>query len=187
VATGFESGRCTGADVGKDGLPEIVTANVRAGSVSFVTNTTWSAPASARVLRGVLVSGGVLQARVSDDSHMTVRNGEAATTAHVMVEFAAQAPLFIPASITFTLEAKATTTGLVQRIDLFDWVAGSWVEVDARPAPLVDQVVEVPVIEPARFVNAGSRSMKARVRLKAEMPGVPSWALQVDRVAWTVR
>jgi hypothetical protein len=40
VPVGYEAFRCTGADFGHDGLPEIVTANVRAGSISFVTNAT---------------------------------------------------------------------------------------------------------------------------------------------------
>ena len=35
VPTGYQTGRCTGADFGKDALPEIVTANARAGSISF--------------------------------------------------------------------------------------------------------------------------------------------------------
>lgn len=40
VPVGYEAFRCTGADFDGDGWPEIVTANVRAGSISFVTNTT---------------------------------------------------------------------------------------------------------------------------------------------------
>jgi hypothetical protein len=40
VPVGYEPHRCTGADFGKDALPEMVTANLRAGSISFVANTT---------------------------------------------------------------------------------------------------------------------------------------------------
>jgi len=190
MAAGYQTGRCTGADFGKDALPEIVTANLRAGSISFVTNTTWTAPVSASVFRGILIAGGVDQAKVSDDSYMVVRNLLVfdPQESPVMVRFAAQAPTFTPASITFTLEAKATTAGLVQRIDVFDWVAGSWVEVDARPATLVDQVVNVPLTDPARFVKPGARTMTAQVRLKASGPvATLRWAGQIDRVAWTVR
>ena len=75
----------------------------------------------------------------------------------------------------------------MQGIDLFDWVAGSWIEVDARPATLVDQIVNVPVSEPARFINDESGNMRARGRLKAETPVAQRWAVQIDRVAWTVR
>lgn len=185
VPTGYQTGRCMGADFGKDALPEIVTANVRAGSISFVTNTTWTAPALVGVLRGLAVSGGVTQAKVSDDSYMSVRNVSAAAPI-VAVRFVAPAPTFTPASITFTLEAKVTTTGVTQYIDLFDWVAGSWVQVDARPATMTDQVVEVAATDPARFVAQGSRTMTARARLKANgSAGV--WTGMVDRVAWTVR
>ncbi len=40
VPVGYQAGRCTGADINHDALPEIVTANLRAGTMSFVTNTT---------------------------------------------------------------------------------------------------------------------------------------------------
>jgi hypothetical protein len=186
VPTGYETGRCTGADFGQDALPEIVTANVRAGSISFVTNTTWTAPLIAGVLRGVLASGGVVQARVSDDAYMKVGNGSASNP-NVGVRFGAPAPTFTPASITVTVEAGVTTTGVFQWIDVFDWAARVWITVDARPATLADQVVSVPLTDPARFVDPGSRTMMARVRLKANGAGAPVWFGLVDRVAWTVR
>ena len=40
VPVGYQSGRCSGADLTRDGSPEIVTANARAGSISVVTNLT---------------------------------------------------------------------------------------------------------------------------------------------------
>jgi hypothetical protein len=40
VPVGFQSGRCSGADFTHDAAPEVVTANVRAGSISFVRNLT---------------------------------------------------------------------------------------------------------------------------------------------------
>lgn len=190
VPTGYESGRCTGADFGKDALPEIVTANLRAGSISFVTNVTWTAPVSASVISGVLVAGGVVQAKVSDDRYMVVRNSTLVSPqkSPVTVRFAAQAPTFTPVSIAFTLEAKVTAPGLLQRIDLFDWVAGAWIEVDARPATLVDQVVDLPLTEPARFVKPGARDVMAQVRVSAEgHVRTRGWSAMIDRLAWTVR
>jgi hypothetical protein len=187
---GYQTGRCAGADFGKDALPEVVTANLRAGSITFVTNVTWTAPASASVLRGILVSGGVDQAKVSDDAYMAVRNGPVTSSreAPVSVRFTAGAPTFTPVSISFTLEARVTAPDLVQQIVLFDWAAGSWVEVDARPATLVDQVVDVPLTDPARFVDPATRTMAAQVRFKANAPSMLGmWVAHIDRVAWTVR
>jgi hypothetical protein len=40
VPVGYQSGRCSGADLTRDSSPEIVTANARAGSVSVVENLT---------------------------------------------------------------------------------------------------------------------------------------------------
>jgi hypothetical protein len=190
VPTGYQTGRCTGADFGHDALPEIVTANSRAGSISFVTNTTWTAPVSASILQGTLIAGGVDETKVSDDGYLAVRNDPIVTTrkSPVTVSFAADAPLFTPASIVFTLEAKATEAGLVQQIDLFDWVGDSWVEVDARPTTQEDQVVNVVLTDPVRFVQPGTRTMAARARFDPSGPfGSKSWASLIDRVAWTVR
>jgi hypothetical protein len=138
----------------------------------------------------MLLAGGVNETKVSDDSYLAVRSGPIVDPSQspVIVRFAADAPTFTPTSIMFTLEAKATQAGLVQRIDLFDWIAGSWVQVDARPATLVDQVVNVLLTDPARFVQPGARAMAAQVRLHASGPfGTRSWVSRIDRVAWTVR
>jgi hypothetical protein len=132
------------------------------------------------------MSGGVVQAKVSDDAYMTVRN-DPGTIGQVAVQFTAKAPTFAPASVTFTLEANATASGLIQVIQLFDWVAGAWVQVDARPATPTDQVVNVPLTDAARFVDARSRNMTALVRFNASGPDAGMWAGRIDRVAWTVR
>jgi hypothetical protein len=190
MSTGYQTGRCTGADFGKDALPEIVTANSRAGTISFVTNTTWTAPASARLVRGIPLAGGLDETKVSDDAYMVVRNPNPLFTAPqavlAIVRFAAPAPTYTPASIAFTLEAHATTPDLVQRILLYDWAAGSWVEVDARPTTVADQVVEVPLTDPGRFLQPGTRTMTAEVRFGPN-PAIGTWSAHIDRVAWTVR
>jgi hypothetical protein len=190
VPVGYNPGRCTGADFGKDALPEIVTANGRAGSISFVTNTTWTAPVTAKLIRGVPVSGGVVEARVSDDALMVARAGPAEALAAwpVVVVFSAPAPTFVPASMTFSLEARASLGGIVQGIDLYDWVAGSWVTVDLRPAAPLDQVVSIPLANPGRFVERRTRAMNAQVRFRALGPRpAGGWDASIDAVAWTVR
>jgi hypothetical protein len=58
--------------------------------------------------------------------------------------------------------------------------------VDTRPATLVDQVVNVTLVDPVRFVAADSRTMTARVRLTSD-GSAALWFGLVDRVAWTVR
>jgi large repetitive protein len=192
MATGYQTGRCAGADFGKDALPEIVTANARAGSVSFLTNITWTAPASANILRGILLGGGVDQAKVSDDAYMTVGNphpglsSPRSADSRVAVRFAASSPTFNPVSIAFTLEASTTAPDMVQRILLFDWKAAAWVEVDVRPSTVADQLVTIPLTAPDRFVNPATRTLTAEVRFNPAIP-MATWSARIDRVAWTVR
>jgi len=189
VPAGYQTGRCTGADFGKDALPEIVTANSRAGTISFVTNTTWTAPAAASILRGVRLSGGVDETKVSDDAYLAVRNPNPGFSAPqeslVVTRFTAASPTFLPASIDFMLEAGVTVPDVIQRIALFDWVAGAWVEVDARPATMADQVVKLSLTAPARFVDPATRTMAAQVRHGAS--ATATWSARIDQVAWTVR
>ena len=190
IPTGYQTGRCAGVDFNKDALPEIVTANARAGSISFVANITWTAPSSAGVVRGIVLGGGVDQAKVSDDAYFAVGNPHpafgTAKDAPVTVRLAAASPSFAPTSITFTLESGASTPDLVQRIVLYDWVAKVWVEVDARPASLLDNVVDVVVTDPGRFVDRATRTLSAQVLYRPNTP-MPSWSVRIDRVAWTVR
>jgi hypothetical protein len=104
----------------------------------------------------------------------------------VAVKLSAPAPTFAPVSISFTLEASATTPDLIQRILLYDWAAASWVQVDIRPATVADQVVDVPLTNPARFVDPATRTMSAQVRFTPAVP-LGTYAGRVDRAAWTVR
>jgi hypothetical protein len=106
----------------------------------------------------------------------------------VVLVFSAPAPTFVPASMTFSLEARASLGGIVQGIDLYDWVAGSWVTVDLRPAAPLDQVVSIPLANPGRFVERRTRAMNAQVRFRALGPRpAGGWDASIDAVAWTVR
>jgi hypothetical protein len=51
----------------------------------------------------------------------------------------------------------------------------------------VDQVVTLTLADPARFVEPGTRRMRAEARYRADQPTLASrWSASVDRVSWTV-
>ncbi|HET8646455.1 MAG TPA: hypothetical protein VFO85_13255, partial [Vicinamibacteria bacterium] len=76
---------------------------------------------------------------------------------------------------------------VVQETALFYWAAGGWVTVDQRPATQVDQTVTLTLANPGRFVEPGTRRLRAEVRYRTDQPTQASrWSASVDRVAWTV-
>ncbi|MBV6457667.1 MAG: hypothetical protein HONBIEJF_00784 [Fimbriimonadaceae bacterium] len=190
IPTGFETGRTGGADLDADKLPELLTTNGRAGSVSVVRNTTWTAASSVSLIRGHLVAGGLAETRVSDNLHMVARNQIVVNQNQrpLVFRFEAMAPMFWLNSITVLLEAKASTVGLTQYIDLFDWSANTWVQVDARSATTVDQKLAVGVTDPARFMHPTTRQVLSQVSYKVTGPvQSQSWTAAIDFVSWKFR
>ena len=59
--------------------------------------------------------------------------------------------------------ARSSVTNLTQTIELFDFAAGVYVAIDTRTATTTDSVVEVMGSNPSRFVQTGTRAIRAKV------------------------
>ncbi len=146
-------------------------------------------PTSFSVFRGVLESGGLSDLLVSDDSYLVVRNG--ATTlmseSPITVTFDTTSPNAIPASLDFMVENHVSITGLTQRIDMFDFTAGSYEQEDQRSATTTDSTVTAIGSNPGRFVESGTHTLRSRLRVRADGPVfVNTWRSFTDKVAWDV-
>jgi hypothetical protein len=88
-------------------------------------------------------------------------------------------------SITVGVESNNTLTNgnPTQKIELWDWVASAWVQLDSRPTTVADSTVIVPVTSNvARFVN-GSREVQVRVIHNTNLGLVGNrWKLALDQV-----
>lgn len=142
------------------------------------------------VLRGAYLGGVTRDLECSDDVDLTVGRGITFGTldAPIQVELLGQAPGESPAELRFKLEAAANSSGLTQEILLWDYPGGTWVLVDQRAATVTDSVTDVVLSSNiARFIQAGTRQMKALVRFRPTGPlTIANFSVGLDRAVWTV-
>ena len=149
-----------------------------------------SLPVTLEVPRGNVLSGGLPALQDSDNQRLSVAAGVTLTTAEspVQVVVTSTAPTATLQDLRFRLEAKATSGSIRQSIELWDFVAGQYVSVDVRPSTLVYSTVEVTAANPSRFVQPGTRQIKAKLLWKATAPVLAyPWRVEIDRVMWTTR
>ena len=136
------------------------------------------------------MGGGLAQVLSSDDAYFTVQNAYnvSRTNAPIQVIAEAASPVASPTSLSFTLEAAASVTGLAQRIELFNFATGAYEVMDARNATVQDSTVVV-TAEGAlgRFIEPGTRKMRARLTWRASESSLSlSWNARLDFVVWSV-
>ncbi len=93
--------------------------------------------------RGTQVSGTIADLVESDNSDLAMQRNMADIQSSVVIEFMGDSPTDAPPSLSIQIEASVFVRSQInQSIDLYDFISGSWVEVDSRPAnPNTDVVV----------------------------------------------
>lgn len=149
------------------------------------------APTTVNLLAGSISGGGVSQLLLSDDQRLDWQNANWTNggrfTPVLHAEFETTSSLAVPNSMTFEMESRATGT-FNQDIELFDFVAGQFVLADSRPSTGTDSTVVLNLATPARFVQAGTLKLRARVTLTPSswsMPRILSGG--IDRLVWKPR
>ena len=145
---------------------------------------------SFKIIRGLHVGGELSDVNFSDDSYLQFRPGLTVNASEppVWLEFTGTLPSDNPASLSFALEAKGNTVGLLQTIEMYDFDTGDFEEIDSRAATTSDTVVQI--LAPGdqqRFVESGSGIVKTRLAWRAQGPVVLyPWTVSLDQVIWTV-
>ena len=148
-------------------------------------------PESFWLRRGRLLSGGLPDLFDSDDNSMLVRPWITLTRAEAPVQIILDgtATTDTPAELGFLLESRVSISNLTQKIELFNYVAGAWEEVDFRAATTDDSIVHVLISDnPGRFITPNALQMMAKVSFKAAGPTVSyPWTVSIDRANWTIQ
>lgn len=146
-------------------------------------------PNSLSILTGNVMSGGLPELLESDDLRLQIGGDftldRATPPVSVVVEGVSPGPNVV--ELSFKLEASATQSGIPQNIELYDFVAGQYVLVDARTATTTDSTVEISASDPSRFVQAGTGVMRAKVSYKSSGAASGRWRIRIDQVQWKVR
>lgn len=166
------------------GMATSVDRQISFGSLTSVP------PSSYQLFRGTLVSGGLSELLNSDDQRLVAKQGLVLTKTEPPVQLivTGTSPTSNPTTFKVRVEAQASVSGLVQTIELWDYVAGAYVQVDSRSQPKTDTVVEVSPTNPARFIKASNKEVKAKFTYKASGPVSEfPWKVSFDQTTWLVQ
>ncbi|MCW5937180.1 MAG: hypothetical protein KIT11_07735 [Fimbriimonadaceae bacterium] len=145
-------------------------------------------PQMLNVHRGRIVSGGLFSLFESDNDRLVVENGIKTSPYDnpVDVEGEVVCGSSNPAAMSLVIESAATTLGLVEYVEMWDWSLNRYVEVYRGPITLSDTVRQVQINQCQRFTAAGGQ-MKVRYWVDNRGPVVAGkWRVGLDQLNWDV-
>jgi hypothetical protein len=146
-------------------------------------------PTTYQIITGFLGSGSNDHILDSDDAKLVVNAAAPISplAPSAVVEFKTTSSLQTPGSIKFGFESSTSAIpagSVVMKTLLWNYTTGQWVEVDSRAATAGDTAVVINVANPAAYVQAGTREMKARVQFFEPLDLIsPVWNVSFDK-AW---
>ncbi len=148
------------------------------------------APTTFQLSPGTVLSGGLSQLATSDDGYLVGQVETAAEYAGfpVALTVSSISPDVNPSAMQFVVESRASDAGFGQSVEMFDWVAGSFVPVDYRILAASDSSASLAIPGPlARFVKQGTREVKARLGWEPVFADVWIWSVFIDEATWRIR
>jgi subtilisin family serine protease len=145
---------------------------------------------SMNVTRGTLQSGTVGNLFDTDDVrvNMGAKAPAAIATASAQLQAEGAAPNMTFNRLQLLVEGSASASGVMQKVEAFDFVANAWVQLDLRDATTADSFAVVNVTSnPSRFLQSGTRILRARVSYLDAGTGVASWTAKVDQFRGALR
>ncbi len=162
-------------------------ANVYVHSV-YNTPTSFG-PSNFNIIRGLLQSGGLLEVTDSDDQRMFVNPGLVLNSfkAPIRIEFAGTAFSGSSNQFVFRMESMASTPGLQQRIELFNYNSGIFELFDTRDSTTNDTIAEVVIaVNPEHYVDQENLEVKAQVSWMVTGPILQyPWTIGIDQIVWS--
>jgi hypothetical protein len=103
------------------------------------------------------------------------------------VEYTTTAPVMTVNRVSFILEHQSIEPGRQRVIEMWNYTTAAWEVVSTTAGTTVDSTIKVDVTtNPGRFINAGNREMKARIRLFSSPPQRKYRSIvdRLDRTVW---
>lgn len=159
-------------------------------ATSFVARPYYAdQPTSYTLFRGVGISGGLQSLAFIDGDYLVARNGFTLSPSEAPLQVIVNGTSSVanPSNLELTVTAHASTPGLTQSVDLWDYQASAWVSASSQAATTLDSTVVSVPSNASRFVQAGTLAMKARVSWKQTgFTLSSSWRAAVDQIGWNV-
>jgi len=129
------------------------------------------------------VWGGLFELGLSDSAWADVVSLPSGSNSVVQLVVDGESPVSTASDLRFDLVGLTSVGGVSQTIELFDWSASAYVMVDSRQAAQADTTVEVTAPKPNRFIQPGTRALRARISYVAQ---AGSFHAYTDATVWRV-
>lgn len=146
------------------------------------------APQTMTVVRGKVVSGNMGSLFNSDNDRLVVRNSVRVSAYDNPVDILAQVVCGQPnpLSMKLRLESSASTLGLVEYVEMFNWSLNRYEEVYRGNISQTEAGRIVTIPNGGRFTGSGGQ-MQVRYWVDARGPVTAnSWTVSLDELTWDV-
>ncbi len=137
-----------------------------------------------RLVRGKVLAGGLEELQSEDGRTLDVGPflTGSANEAPVTVEFETTSKWQDVSRLSLSVRSRASTLGLEQTLELFDWRAGRFESVQTSQITKGFETTEQAATNPDRFVQEGTKRVLARVSFKPVGPVANTgWSASLDR------
>ncbi|HVT11785.1 MAG TPA: NF038122 family metalloprotease [Fimbriimonadaceae bacterium] len=145
---------------------------------------------SCTVYRGSILSGNLYSLFAVDANPFVVKAGVTpiASDYPVQVIVTGTSPTHNPGALKLRLSSKVQLAHIGQTVEFYDFDAGAYVPVDFRAGTQNYSYIEVTAANPARFVDAATGHVQARIKFKGTQAlPILGWSVWLDQVAWNIK
>jgi hypothetical protein len=144
---------------------------------------------SYNVTLGTHLGGTLFELLLSDNTYMSLGAGISfqRSVPNAQLEVVATVPSGNLRLAAVTLESAVSTSGVMERISLFDFVANQWVTLGERFPALADsETLRSTLDTPGRFLHPATREIRARIGWFDRGAPTRNWLIRIDKVAFGV-
>jgi hypothetical protein len=147
-------------------------------------------PDAFQLFRGFLNSGNVASLANDDNNYLSATAGIVVNPSEPPLQLIMEtsAPSSVVYGIDFSLRAKVGTTGLTQRIELWNFATGQWDVLGQAAATTTESVQNVSAVGNAlNYLQPGTNRVRAKAVWTATGTTSRSgWKADVDQAKWTI-
>ncbi len=162
-----------------------------AAYVFEITDKSKIVPDSFLGIRGIHGGGQLEDLFLSDDQYLSFKPEVilGSNEPPVWIEYRGTSPILEPSQLTLILEARSSTYGLQQVVEVFDFLTGEFETVDVHLSQTSDLTIEIELAgELSRFVDAATGMLRVRTSWRPIGPiRLSPWQVDIDRVNWVVK
>ena len=141
------------------------------------------------LLRGVPVSGGLVEAQSSDDSYLKHQPGFTLNSAEapVWLVFDGTLPSDSPVSLMTEVESSANTPGITQTVEAFDWTTGNYSVIGSVATSFNTDTFQTIDISGSvnQFVESGTSAVRTRIGWRQTgFTILFPWTICLDQTSW---